>query len=478
MNRIIIDSIFGQIRVCIVKDDILIHFFIERETNWNNYGDIFMGRVEQIKPGIQGAFININNEKNALLHVSDIMPNPDNLPIDKLLKQGQEILVQVKKEAVGTKGARLTTKFSISGHYLVLLPTENKVFVSKKIISKEEKQRLKNAVNNIKPDDCGVIIRTEAIGIEIDILKSELTYLISKWSKINDVERAPKLILKDESIALKTIRDYYSCNMDEIVVNDINIEEELKEYFNIYFHKDKNKIRLINQQNLLQFYGIEGKISELFNRKIWLKSGAYIVIDYTEAFTVIDVNSGKFTGKKNIDETMLKINLEASEVIADQIRLRNISGIILIDYINIRKEKAQQKIINTLNEYLLKDKVKTKVYGFTELCILQMTRKQQGKSIYNLNSQQCKICNGTGLMPNQEYLFYKCLTLLEKSKEVIRNEKVSIKLNPYIKNMLKEIELYKSQFTFVQMIEDFYKIEINIQEDITLDIEEMKIIPY
>ncbi|WP_193708346.1 Rne/Rng family ribonuclease [Alkalibaculum sporogenes] len=476
MNRIIMDSIFGQVRIAITHEDKLVHFFLERETNWNNYGDIYMGRIEQIKPGIQAAFVNIGSEKNGLLHLEDIIPNEDNKPIDKLVKKGQELLVQIKKEAIAEKGARLTTKFSISGHYLVLLPYENRIFTSKKISNKEEKNRITTGINEVKDGNYGVIIRTEAMGIDLDIIKKELNYLINRWEKINHSEIAPKLMYNDSTTVVKILRDFYTQQIDEIIVNDMDIINELQEYLAIYSYQDIEKIKYVDKNNLLELYHIEKKTMQLFDRKVWLKSGGYIVIDFTEACTVIDINSGKFTGKKNMDETILKINLEASEVIADQIRLRNISGIIIIDYINIKMKEEQHIIIKHLNKHLQKDKVKTKVYGFTELCILQMTRQQQGKSLSMLQSEHCRLCGGTGLIPNQEALFYRCLASIERNKDVLEGDTIIIKVNPYIKKLIDEIEMKNEKFTFIQMIKDFYKKKSIIEEDEFLEIDEMKVL--
>ncbi|MFZ7134151.1 MAG: Rne/Rng family ribonuclease [Eubacteriales bacterium] len=477
MNRMIIDSMYSQIQVVIMHGNDLEYYFIEKETDWNNYGDIYMGRVEQIKPGIQGAFINIGQEKNALLHVADIITNPEELPIDKILKQGQELVVQIKKEAVGEKGGRLTTKFSISGHFLVLLPTENKIFISKKIKDEEEEKRLKKGLDKIKPQDCGMIIRTEAMGVAMETLQREFMHLFKSWKKINQIEKAPKLLFKDENIVFKSVRDYYSNQLDEIVVNDPNIIEDLKEYFNVYFPGDIPKIKYQPDENLLESYHVNHKIDQLCNRKIWLKSGGHIVIDYTEAFTVIDVNSGKFTGNKNLNETVLKINLEATDVIANQIRLRNISGIILVDYINVEREKDQKMILQRWTQLLTKDKVKTKIVGFTQLCILQITRKQQGKSLHKLNYEGCHLCEGTGLIPTQETLFYQCLKLVEHQKQFIENKKVTVKVSPFLRSVIREIETYNNQYTFIQMLYDIYKIKIVLEEDAFLKGTEIKVAP-
>ncbi|NTW73119.1 MAG: Rne/Rng family ribonuclease, partial [Eubacteriaceae bacterium] len=378
MNRIIVETMMGQNRIAVTEEGQLTNFFIDRETDWNNYGDIYLGRVEQIKPGMQIAFVKIGSEKNALLHLSDIYPNEKELPIDKVIKRGQDIVVQVKKEAVGEKGARLTTKYWISGHFIVLLPTEEKVYISKKIKAKSEIKRLKDYVEEIKPVDVGVIIRTESEGASFESIEKELLYLIDKWRRINGtIHTAPKLLFKDNGLVINSIRDFYTNRTDEVIVNSLGFQEEITDYFNNYFPEDLEKVKLVRKLNLLEDMGIEKQIEQLYARKLWLKSGGYIIIDHTEAFTVIDVNSGKFTGTKNPEETILKINLEATEVIADQMRLRNISGIILIDYINIQKDREKDIIMKKWKEMALKDKVRFKVFGFTELSIMQITRKQE-----------------------------------------------------------------------------------------------------
>lgn len=475
MNRMIISTDIGRIQVAITEDNMLEHYFTEKETEWNNYGDIYIGRVEQIKPGIHGAFVNIGQEKNALLHISDIIPNSNNLPINKIIKQGQEILVQIKKEAVGEKGARLTTKFSLTGHFIILLPTEEKVFISKKITDKTEIDRLKCAIINEKPDDLGVIIRTEAKGVEVDTLVRELNHLIKSWRNIKNIEKAPKLLYKEENIVFKTIRDYYSQQIDEIIIGDQEIFKDVNEYFNIYFPNDTSIIKYSSESDLFEKFKLYFQISELYKRKLWLKSGGHIVIDYTEAFTVIDVNSGKFTGHKNMNETILKINLEATEVIADQIRLRNISGIILIDYINIQKEKDQKKILNRWDELLKKDKVRTKVYGFTQLFILQITRKQQGKSLHQMNYEECRICEGSGLILNQEALFNECLRLIKDKEYLVKGKQVILKVSSLLKSLINEIEVNNKQYSFVQMMWDVHKVKVILEEDIFLKGTDMKL---
>lgn len=470
----IMDVQDGQICIAIVKDNKLDHFFIERATGTEHYGNIYIGRIEQIKPGIQAAFVNIGEGKNGLLHQKDIHPNDQNIPIEKCVKKGQEVIVQVKKEAIGDKGPRLTTKCSLSGHFLVLLPMEEKIYISKKIKNIDEKNRLKKIAKNLKGQDYGLIVRTEAEGAEEENIKRELDYLLSKWKKVNPIEMAPKLLLRDSSIVGRMIRDYYNEAIDEIIVNGKEILEELERYFSIYFLESVGKIKYVEQSYLLNYCGLEEQVNELFDRKVWLKSGGYIVIDYTEACTVIDVNSGKFTGHNNMEETFLQINLEATERIANQIRLRNIGGIIIIDYINIRKMEEQKIVTDYLEKCLERDKIKTKIYGFTELCILQMTRKQQGKRLNRIQKEDCRVCTGTGFLLKQEVLFYRVMSMIERNKDILNKGKVFLKVSPYLKELILE-KRERNEENLVQMIQEYYKVKVEMEVGAFMEFGEINV---
>nr|WP_225877815.1 Rne/Rng family ribonuclease [Alkalibacter mobilis] len=471
----------GQNRIAVVGDEKpgqIDYFFTERESDWNSYGEIHMGRVEQIKPGMQVAFVNFGAEKNGLLHVSDIHGNYEKMPVEKLLKSGQEIIVQIKKEAVGTKGARLTTKYWLPGHYTVLLPTDDRVYVSKKIRRKDVSENLKEFAESVIPEGMGLILRTEAKDGTHEVIQKEIEYLCSKWRNINrNIHMAPKLLYKDRGPVINAIRDYYTVNTEEIVLNSEVYLEDIREYFKFYFPEDIHKIRMAGKLNIFEELNLEKQINELYARKVWLKSGGYIIIDHTEAFHVIDVNSGKFTGGKDPEETVLKINLEATETIADQMRLRNLSGIILIDYINIESEEAKKAIIKKWHQMLKRDKVRFKVVGFTELSILQITRKQQGKSIANINRHICPVCNGTGEIYNQEAFFYKCLSKLESDMELLEHNIFKILISPHLKAVMDDIEYFGTGLTFNRMLEDFYGVKVNLEVDINNEFDQILILP-
>ncbi|QSX08196.1 Rne/Rng family ribonuclease [Alkalibacter rhizosphaerae] len=482
MSSIVIENLLGQNRIAVVghgADAPLDHFFIERHSDWNSYGEIYIGRVDQIKAGMQVAFLDIGADKNGLLHASDILPNPDKLPIEKLLKNGQEVLVQVKKEAVGTKGARLTTKFWLTGHYLVLLPTEDRIFVSKKIKSKKQVEVFEELLADPIQDRYGVIVRTEAKEADPEAVLRELAYLIRQWEKISrPIHKAPKLLFKDQGPIINTIRDYYSsAETEEIILNNNTHLEEIQTYFRSYFPDDLDKIRMAGQLNVFEELNLEKKISELYARKVWLKSGGSVVIDTTEACTVVDVNSGKYTGKKDPEETILKINLEATETIANQIRLRNISGIILIDYINIEREDHKNAVIKRWKELSYKDKVRFQVVGFTELSILQITRKQQGKSVADLNRQICPMCNGTGDIYSQEAFFYKCLSKIEHDMSLLEHNRYRIVISPHLYQVVKEMNYFQAGKTFDRMLEEYYKVKVYLEVDLSNEFDQVFILP-
>jgi ribonuclease G len=482
MSSIVIENLLGQNRIAVVgdgEDPALEYFFTDRQSDWSSYGEIYMGRVEQIKAGMQVAFVDIGAEKNGLLHIGDIHANPDKLPIEKLLKSGQELLVQIKKEAVGTKGPRLTTKFWLTGHYLVFLPTEDRVFVSKKIQNRSQAEEWRTRVTDMLGEQGGAIVRTEAKEATLEAVGKEWSYLKATWEHITrPIHMAPKLLFKDQGPVINTLRDYFSSSLtEEIILNNETYLEEIQAYFKSYFPEDLGKIRMAGRLNIFEELNLEKKIHELYARKVWLKSGGSIVIDTTEACTVIDVNSGKYTGSKNPDETFLTLNLEATEVIARQIRLRNISGIILIDYINIERSEDKDVVLKRWKELARKDKVRFQVVGFTELSILQITRKQQGKSVAVLNRQVCPMCYGTGDIYSQEAFFYKCLAKIENDMVLLEYNRYRLVISPFLYQVVHELKHFQAGKTFDRMLEEYYKVKVYLEVDQNNEFDQIFILP-
>ena len=329
------------------------------------------------------AFIDIGEGKNTLIKLKDVLPKVDeknskveleNQEITKILKSGMDIVVQIKKDGTLTKGAKVSTHINLPGRFIALLPNSDFVTISQKIEDEKEKKRLIEAVKNILPQDMGAIIRTSAENKSIEEIKQDLENLLTKWKNIKDKigkSKVPALLYDNQALIRRTIIDIIDRDLEKIIVND-------KQIFNILvktLQECKLKIELKENEDLFTMYNLKNQIEEMSQRKIWLKCGGFITIDKTEALTAIDVNTGKFVGKKNVEATVYKVNKEATVEIAKQLRLRDIGGIIIIDYIDMQTEEDKKQIENLLKESLKKDRTKCQIEGFTKLNLLEMTRK-------------------------------------------------------------------------------------------------------
>ncbi len=378
MYNILINKSNNLITVVVVKDGEVVEIYEENQQEKRLEGDIYLGKVKNIISGMESAFIDIGENKNSLIHIKDLLPKESNITgniykdtskidISKIIKSGDEILVQVKRDCNEQKGPRVTKDIKINGNLVILMPFCNFVTVSQKIEDKIEKERLKNIVEKLLPKNYGAIIRTVAENRQEAEIEEEITKLIHIWNEIEKKASkqkniAPIKIFDNGGIIGKIITDLSQNNLEKIYINDISI---LKQYSNI-----KDKIEVI--PNCLEMFDAN-KIN--LNRKIWLKCGGFITIDKTEALTAIDVNSGKFTGKNELEKTVLKVNLEASKEIAKQIRLRDMGGIIIIDYIDMENEEDRQYVRKYIIECLKNDRSKVQVMEFTKLGLLEITRK-------------------------------------------------------------------------------------------------------
>lgn len=351
-----------------------------------NEGNIYCGVVKDIVPGMQAAFIKIGTDKNSFIHIKDVLPQVDEKKekrkiegkIKDILKPKQKILVQIQKDSNDKKGARTSTHIKLTGKYVILMPNTEIVTISQKIANEKERERLINIVKKQLPENTGAIIRTAAEKSEEEKIIKDLEQLEEKWEKIsNDFQKSenePKMLYKSPSIIEKIIIDMPENNIDNIEVNDKKEYEEIKSLLEEL--KEKNiKLILKENENLLEKHDLDKQIEKSKQRKIWLNCGGFITIDSTEALVAIDVNSGKFTGKTTLEETIYKVNYEATIEIAKQLRLRDIGGIIIIDYIDMQKQENKDKIERILKETLKQDRAKTQVEGFTKLNLIEMTRK-------------------------------------------------------------------------------------------------------
>ena len=387
MTEIFVRKNNNKKEIALVENGILVEYYEDDDKQNRKEGNIYIGIVKDIIEGMQSAFVNIGTEKNSFIHLKDILPKVDetkekldtSVSIKDVIKPNQKVLVQVRKDSNEKKGARVSTHINLPSKYVVLMPNTNIVTISQKIENKKEQERLINLVKENLSKNNGAIIRTSAEGKEKEVIE-DIKKIEAKWNKITKINidpnnNKPKLLYKSEDILEKILMDLIENNIARIIVDDkkekVDIEKMLKENPE---YKDI-EIELKEEGNIFSIYDIEKQIEKSKNRKVWLKCGGFITIDKTEALTAIDVNTGKYTGNKNLNQTIFKVNKEATIEIAKQIRLRDTGGIIIIDYIDMENIKDKEKIIEVLKEELKKDRTKTQVEGFTKLDLMEMTRK-------------------------------------------------------------------------------------------------------
>ena len=486
MNQIVINIDEFQSRAAIIEDEKVVEVLIEREEERRINANIYKGKVANVLPGMESAFVNIGLEKNA--YVNDLREFEEKYldgicnserPIEDILTVGDEVVVQVLSEPRGTKGARVTTHYTIPGKYLVLMPNNNHIAISKKIKEEEERNRLEEIVRDLKPENMGVIIRTAAQGKSIFHFEREMEYLVKKWEDIEKKTSTAKIgevLYKDNGIVATVLRDIFSNEIDELVIDNEEAYWEVIDYINAFSEKTlKTKIKLYNDDEIGIFerYGIEKEIENALKEEVRLECGGYLVIQKTEALISIDVNTGKNTGSYNLEQTVLNTNLEAAREIPRQLRLRNLGGIIIIDFIDMRLEEDKLKVLEALEQNLSKDRIKNNIVHFTDLGLIEMTRKRTGKPLYNYFQERCPMCEGTGKIKSKDSVIHEMMTEI---KECAKDEDINI-----IKVILsKKLKIAFKELYF-DFVEDFVKnrkkkiiLEENSQNDYSYEIILMK----
>ena len=379
--------------VALIENGKLIEKYEETDARKRLEGNIYIGRVENVLLGMQEAFVNIGEDKNTFIHIRDIIPKVSNEKgnkneelskhnIKNYVRVGMPILVQVNRDSTNKKGARVSTHISLSGRFVVIMPNAEFITVSQKIENEKEAKRLKELVSKYIPENYGVIIRTASQGKSAKEIENDIKKVIEKWNKVkesyvkekNNIDFKPQLLYKNDGLISKILLDVIDNNVEKIWVDDKEEYNKILKYVQETNNDKKIKVEL-KEKDLITMYDLDDQLEQIKNRKIWLKCGGFITIDKTEALTAIDVNSGKYVGNKDLEQTVLKVNKEATIEIAKQLRLRDIGGIIIIDYIDMEKKESKEIIENTLKENLKKDRSKTQVIGFTPLNLLEMTRK-------------------------------------------------------------------------------------------------------
>ncbi len=442
-------------RVAVVEDGAPVELYVEQEGAQRLVGNIYNGKVQNVLPGMQAAFIDIGLERNAFLYAGDIvMPDGADEDIEReklrsmrnirdMLKPGQTIMVQVAKDPVGTKGARVTTHITLAGRSLVLMPTMDYVGVSRRIDKDEERTRLRRILSEIRPENMGVIVRTASAGKSREAFAEDLESLKLLYEDIQKrakKQKAPSLLHAEQSLLFRTVRDLLMKDVDRVFVNDAATFERLREIADMMAPKLKPRILLKQSEALFDRYETESKIDKALARKVWIKNGSYIIIDRTEALTCIDVNTGKFVGKDNLEKTITATNCEAAREIARQLRLRDIGGIIIIDFIDMERESNRTMVLNTLKTALKEDHTRSHVFGFTHLGLVEMTRKKTGRSLGDTLQTLCPYCAGDAHVLSPESVMAKVRKQALQVLKGSENKRMLIEVHPDVLRAMERAE--------------------------------------
>ncbi len=387
MLELFIKRVEDERQIALVENGKIVEYYEEKEEDIKNEGNIYIGIVKDIVKGMQAAFIDVGIGKNSLIHVKDVLEKKDEKKektnieedISKIIKPNQRLLVQIKKDSNEKKGARTSTHINLPGKYIVLMPNTNIITISQKIEDQKEQERLIELVKEHISEGNGAVIRTLAEGKEQEIIE-DIKHMENKWNNIlkdskDSNQKVPRLLYKSEDIVQKMLMDLPNKGLDKVIVNDSTDYNEVQKIKNENKEYKDLQIQVKGQESIFDIYNLEQQIHKIDNRKIWLNCGGFITIDKTEALTAIDVNTGKYTGNQTMEDTVFKVNKEATIEIAKQLRLRDIGGIIIVDYIDMQKEEDKKAIEDLLKEELKKDRSKTQIEGFTKLDLMEMTRK-------------------------------------------------------------------------------------------------------
>ncbi|MBM96918.1 MAG: ribonuclease G [Oceanospirillaceae bacterium] len=415
-----------ETRVGVVENGVLQEIFIERTNHRGIVGNIYKGKVARVLPGMQAAFVDIGLERAAFIHVGELGAADSQTPINQLLHEGQSLVVQVTKDPIGAKGARLTTQLTIPSRYLVYMPGASHVGVSQRIEDDDERDRLKSLVASCMDQEgltgeAGFILRTAAEGVGEDEILADTRYLRRLWRKLEEriAEFSPPAVVYDElPLFLRTLRDYARPGIDKILVDSRETYQRIQQFAQQYVPEmEENVTYYHGPRPIFELYSVEDEIQRALERNVPLKSGGYLVIDQTEAMTTIDVNTGGFVGRRNLEETIYKTNLEAATTIGRQLRLRNLGGIIILDFIDMTDSEHQRQVLRMLDKVLEKDHAKTKISGVSELGLVEMTRKRTRESLEHMLMEPCKACDGRGSVKTAETVCYEIF------REILREDR-------------------------------------------------------
>ena len=512
-KEILINSVGNEIRIAITEEGKLAELFVETPEKERMVGDIYVGKVARVMPGIQAAFIDIGMQQDAFLHFSDIsnsqekydaMLDEDEEDADEEdsddtvepkkktreqkprqeqrqnrevnLQKGQEIIVQITKEPVGKKGVRVTSDVSLPGRFLVLLPFDGKVGISKKISSFKERRRLRKLVRSILPQNFGVIVRTNAENQDEKLFLADLENLLDMWRKVEKSvkeEQAPSLLYKDMATTSSVIRDLFRDDVERVVIDDKKLFREIKAYVKVYSPEWIDRIEYYNKREpIFDATGVEKEIATTLARKVWLKNGGYIIIEQTEAMTVIDVNSGRYAAKQEQEQNSLRINLEASREIARQIRLRDLGGIIVVDFIDMEDDKNKKKVYDEMKKEFKRDRAKHTILPLTDFCLMQITRQRIRQSIIHSFTEPCPTCGGSGMIQSKTTIMSSIERWIRRFRSESKELRLRLRVHPSMAQFINDGRFFSNK---MKLMLRFFVL-ISIEEDKSLQIDDFRCI--
>jgi ribonuclease G len=497
-REIVINAHPWETRAALIENGVLCELYVERPKDLGVSGNIYKGRVIRVLPGMEAAFVDIGLDRAGFLYATDFLEELDDFEgfgdrdrrdifdpvvkngpvplaegVEAMLKRGQEVLVQVAREPIGTKGARITSHISLPGRYLVLLPTVDRVGVSRRIEDETERKRLRAIIEGIKPPGMGFIVRTAGQGMDEREITEDMEFLLKLHKSIvakKERSSAPTVIHRELDLALRMVRDLLTQDVDVLTIDSESEHGRLCEFAESFLPRVSEKIVLFDKDEpIFDHYGIEMEIRRALGKKVWLKSGGSIVIEPTEALTVVDVNTGKFVGRRDLEDTILRTNLEATKEIAYQLRLRNIGGLIIIDFIDMELAENREKVFAALEEATKSDTKKTNILKISELGIVEMTRKRSRESLSQALTDPCPYCEGHGYLKSRRTVCYEIFRELMKAKRGIE-ERATVFVNPEVAGLLLDDER-----AWLEELEERYGIRIVVRAVSHLFLEEYEI---
>ncbi|MCA9537287.1 MAG: Rne/Rng family ribonuclease [Myxococcales bacterium] len=489
-NSLVMNCSPHEIRVGVLEEGRVVEIFVERRKDASLVGNLYKGRVTRVLPGMQAAFVDIGLERAAFLYVADVVDprrsllgtrdaatstlsearlDTFNRPIQSLLNEGQEIMVQVAKEPLGTKGARVTSHVSIAGRHLVYMPTVDHVGISRRIAEEEERRRLKEILEELVPQGGGFVARTAAEGRSPDELRADLDFLRQVWNDIltrTESGPAPVTLYEDLDLVLRTARDLVTPELEAIYIDDEADHDRLVRFMRRFMPRYMDRVRRYEGKDpIFDAFGVEVELNRALGRKVWLPSGGYLIIDQTEALCAIDINTGRYVGRRNLEDTILRTNLEAIHEIVHQLRLRNIGGIIIIDFIDMDKEANRNRVFTEFSDALQRDRAKTNILKISDLGLVEMTRKRVRESLSRSMSEPCFYCDGTGLLKSRTTVAHEIYRAALREAEVMDDEpQVCVAAHPRVaetleteeRSMMAELEARLDKRLVIEARTDFH----------------------